>query len=141
MNILISFFVGLMFAFGLGVSGMTQPHKVIGFLNVFGDWDPTLLAVMFGAVVVHFLAYRLVKRFPQPWASKEWHIPTKRELTPQLIYGSIVFGMGWGMAGFCPGPALTTAAAGSTQAIIFVFSMLVGMWLYRKLERKLFPSK
>lgn len=133
-NALVSLIVGTIFGLGLALSGMTQPQKVIGFLDLFGDWDPSLVFVMGGAVVVHLITYRWIRKRPTPLLSTQWHVPTKNEITPQLIMGSILFGVGWGLAGYCPGPALTSLASGSQQTLVFVVSMLVGMLIYKKLE-------
>lgn len=96
-NALASFIVGLIFALGLGVSGMTQPQKVVGFLDLFGQWDPSLIFVMIGAIAVHFLTYRLIRKRNTPLLDTQWHVPTKRELTPSLMIGSVLFGVGWGL--------------------------------------------
>ncbi len=134
-NALSAFAVGVLFALGLGVSGMTQPHKVIGFLDVFGNWDPSLLFVMGGAVGVHWLAYRLILKRPAPLLSPKWHVPNKKEITPALVIGALLFGVGWGLAGYCPGPALTSLATVQTKPIVFVGSMIAGMYLFRLWDR------
>lgn len=138
-NALSAFAVGVLFALGLGVSGMTQPHKVIGFLDVFGNWDPSLLFVMGGAVGVHWLAYRLILKRPAPLLSPKWHVPNKKEITPALVIGALLFGIGWGIAGYCPGPALTSLATVQTKPMVFVGSMIVGMYLFRLWDR-FFPT-
>ncbi|MBY0384092.1 YeeE/YedE family protein [bacterium] len=130
-NSITAFGVGVLFAIGLGLSGMTQPQKVIGFLDLFGDWDPSLLFVMGGAVGVHFFAYRWSLQRTSPLFSLHWHIPNKKEITPSLIFGSLLFGVGWGIAGYCPGPSLTSLVTLSWQPILFVASMISGMYLYR----------
>lgn len=129
----VSFIVGVLFAIGLATSGMTQPQKVIGFLNPW-SWDPSLLFVMLGAVGVHLISYPIVKRRPSPLLDTKWHIPTRKDVTTRLILGSALFGIGWGMAGFCPGPALTSLAAGDVRSILFVGAMILGMLLFRKTE-------
>ena len=138
-NALSSFTVGLLFALGLGISGMTQPQKVIGFLDVFGAWDPSLLFVMGGAVGVHFLTFRWILKRPAPLLSAKWHVPNKKDITFSLVFGAILFGMGWGLAGFCPGPALTSVASLQVKPIYFVLSMIAGMYLYRVFD-KFFPA-
>ncbi|MCO4762768.1 MAG: YeeE/YedE family protein [Myxococcales bacterium] len=122
-----SFVAGLIFAVGLGVSGMTQPHKVVGFLDVIGDWDPSLVFVMLGAIGFNAVALRLITRRDKPLLNAEFFIPSRRDLTPRLVIGSAMFGVGWGMAGYCPGPALVTSSTGATQALIFVAAMIVGI--------------
>jgi uncharacterized membrane protein YedE/YeeE len=134
-NNLVALSVGFLFALGLGISGMTQPSKVIGFLDLFGAWDPSLLFVMVGAISVHSLAYRLIKNRPTPLLSTQWHLPTKKELTPSLVIGAILFGAGWGLAGYCPGPALVSVASLTPSALLFVGSMIVGMIAFKGYAR------
>lgn len=110
---------------------MTKPAKVVAFLDLFGEWDPSLMLVMAGAVGVHFLTYRLIRKRKTPWFSGEWHVPTKKEITPSLIVGSLLFGIGWGLGGFCPGPALVSLASFEVRPLIFVVAMIVGMYLFR----------
>ncbi|MBL7665196.1 MAG: YeeE/YedE family protein [Bacteriovoracaceae bacterium] len=129
----VSFFAGFIFAIGLAISGMTQPQKVIGFLN-FSDWDPSLLFVMVGAICVHMVAYPLVRKRSSPLFDVQWHVPDRKDITSRLILGSALFGLGWGLGGFCPGPGLTTLATGDLRTIIFVGSMIVGMILFKKTE-------
>lgn len=129
----VSFTVGFLFAVGLAISGMTQPQKIIGFLNPW-DWDPSLLFVMMGAVGVHLISYFLVRRKPSPLLDTEWHVPTRKDITTRLILGSALFGIGWGLAGFCPGPALTSLAAGDIRSVLFVGTMIFGMILFKKTE-------
>ncbi len=132
----ISFIVGLIFALGLGLSGMTQPQKVIGFLD-FSAWDPSLLFVMVGAVAVHAITYRLVRRRSSPLLDNEWHVPQRKDITLRLIMGAAIFGIGWGLGGFCPGPAVTALASGEIRAIVFVVMMVIGMLLFIKTEKYL----
>lgn len=139
-NILVAFVVGVLFALGLGISGMTQPQKVIGFLDIFANWDPSLLFVMGGAVGVHWVTYRWIVKRPAPLFSARWHLPQKTDLTYALVIGSLLFGVGWGLAGFCPGPALTSLASLQVKPIYFVLSMIVGMYLFRLFD-KFFPAK
>lgn len=128
---LISFVVGFLFAIGLAIAGMTQPQRVIGFLDPW-NWDPSLLFVMFGALSVHAITYPLVRKKPSPLFDSKWHVPTRKDLSSRLILGSALFGIGWGLGGFCPGPAITSVASGDARALIFVASMLAGMGLYKK---------
>jgi len=118
---------GLLFGVGLGVSGMTRPEKVAGFLDVTGRWDASLAFVMAGAIAVHTLLYRLVRRRPSPIFDEKFHVPTRRDLDGKLLFGAALFGVGWGLGGFCPGPALVSAAAGQGSALLFVAAMLAGM--------------
>lgn len=136
-KIVVSFSVGLIFSIGLGLSGMTQPQKVLGFLDIFGNWDATLIFVMGGAVGLHFITYRLIRKLPTPLLEPQWDIPTNEKITLRLICGSLLFGTGWGLAGYCPGPALTTFATGNSQIVIFLTSMLFGMFLFKLIEKKL----
>lgn len=129
--------VGFIFAIGLGLSGMTQPQKVIGFLDLFGQWDPSLIFVMIGAIVVHFITYKVIRKRNSPLFSSQWHVPTKKEITPALIIGAFIFGVGWALGGFCPGPAITSMASFDKTPFVFVISMLVGMFLFRQLDKKL----
>lgn len=134
---LTSFLVGFLFAIGLGISGMTQPAKIIGFLDVFGAWDPTLIFVMLGAIAVHFVTYKIIRKNKTPLLSNNWHVPTRREITPSLIFGSLLFGVGWALGGYCPGPAVTSLASLQTRPFIFVISMLLGMYIFRLFDKKL----
>lgn len=136
-NGLASLVVGFIFAIGLGISGMTQPQKVVGFLDLFGNWDPSLIFVMVGGIVVHFATYKLIRKRKSPLFSVDWHVPTKREITPALITGALLFGIGWGLGGFCPGPAVTSLASFETKPFIFVLSMVAGMFLFRLVDKKL----
>ena len=123
----LSFFIlGVVFALGLGISGMTQPLKVLAFLDVTGAWDPALLFVMGGAVAVTFMGYRLVLRRPAPVFSTRFGLPTNTAIDQRLLLGGALFGLGWGMAGFCPGPAIVALAGGSADVIVFVIAMFAG---------------
>ncbi len=134
-NAVVSFVVGFIFAIGLGVSGMTQPAKVIGFLDLFGNWDPSLIFVMAGAIAVHFILFKLATKRESPMFSTQWDIPNKKEITPALIVGSMMFGAGWGLGGFCPGPAITSLASFESRPFIFVLSMIAGMFLFRFVDK------
>ena len=136
-NSIASFVVGFIFAIGLGISGMTQPQKVVGFLNLFGGWDPSLIFVMGGAVAVHFITYKLIRNRSSPLLATNWQVPTKNEITPALILGAVLFGVGWGLGGFCPGPAMTSLMSFESRPVIFVVSMLVGMLLFKAVDKKL----
>ncbi len=123
---------GVIFALGLGISGMTLPQKVIGFLDV-TNWDPSLAFVMVGAIAVHFIAYQFQKKMDKPRFTEKFEIPTRSDISPQLIGGAILFGAGWGLGGFCPGPALVSLTSLNATVFIFVGSMVVGMLLFHKL--------
>jgi uncharacterized protein len=130
---IVSFIVGVIFAIGLAVSGMTRPEKIINFLNPW-DWDSSLLFVMFGAVGIHLVAYPMVRRRASPILDTKWHVPTRKDLTARLFIGSALFGIGWGLGGFCPGPGVTSLASGDLLAVLFVAAMLVGMILFKQTE-------
>ena len=126
MRTLSFFLLGALFAIGLGISGMTQPLKVLGFLDISGTWDPALLFVMGGAVIVTFLGYRFVGRRSRPLLGPTFDLPSLRAIDPQLLIGASLFGIGWGLAGFCPGPAIVALASGSIDVMIFVGAMFAG---------------
>ena len=130
-----SLLIGLIFAIGLGISGMTNPERIIGFLDIFGDWNPSLIFVMLGALAVHAPLYRMIRKTPAPIFAKTFQVPIRTDITFQLILGSILFGIGWGLIGYCPAPAITAMASLSLKPILFVGAMLVGMMIYRSLER------
>lgn len=136
-NSIAALVVGFVFAIGLGLSGMTQPQKVVGFLNLFGNWDPSLIFVMIGAIVVHFVTFKVIRKRNSPLFSNQWHVPTKKEITPALMTGAFIFGIGWALGGFCPGPAITAMASFEKTPFVFVISMLVGMFLFRLVDKKL----
>lgn len=126
---------GTLFGAGLALGGMTNPARVRGFLDLFGDWDPTLAFVMGGAVVVMAIAWRFQPRMAHPLFAETFALPDRTDLTAKLLGGSALFGIGWGIAGLCPGPAVAALAIGPTSAAIFVLSMLAGMVLVRLTER------
>ena len=130
-----AFVGGFVFAPGLGISGMTDANKVIGFLNLAGDWDPSLAFVMVGAIGVHLAAYRFILARQSPLFTKKFQIPTRRDLNPKLIVGAALFGVGWGLGGFCPGPGLVSLAGFGPSAIVFVVFMLAGMALKKVAHR------
>lgn len=126
-----AFAAGILFGFGLAVSQMVNPAKVLAFLDIAGRWDPSLALVMAGALGVTFLGYRLVQRRPAPIAASTFHMPATRVINGRLLSGAVLFGIGWGLVGFCPGPAVASLAYGLTASIVFVAAMIVGMLLYR----------
>lgn len=124
---------GAIFGLGLVASGMTQPAKVLAFLDVTGRWDPTLALVMGFAVAVHFVLYRVVRRRHAPLLDDRFHVPARRDVDRRLLAGALLFGVGWGLSGQCPGPALTNLATAAPAALIFVAAMVAGMALQRQL--------
>ncbi len=134
---LASLLAGLLFGAGLIVSGMTDPANVRGFLDFGGAFRPSLLFVMGGAVAVHFILFRIITRRRRPVFDDRFHLPTRKDADPRLIVGAALFGVGWGLGGFCPGPALTSAAAGTFVAIVFVAAMTAGMLLEHATTAKL----
>ncbi|MEX0805934.1 MAG: DUF6691 family protein [Candidatus Binatia bacterium] len=124
---LVSFISGFVFALGLGIGGMTQPAKVIGFLDFAGNWDPSLAFVMLGAIGVHSLFYRVIRTGRSPLFSMRFSLPKQTEIDSRLIAGSVIFGLGWGIAGFCPGPALTSLVSGNLGPVIFSAGMIIGI--------------
>ncbi len=139
MRLILNLLLGLLFGLGLIVSGMSNPAKVLNFLDIAaiarGTWDASLAFVMGGALVVTFIGYRLVFRRPQPLLADTFHVPTKTRLDLAIIVGPAIFGIGWGIAGFCPGPAITDLAVGGQPALIFVAAMMVGMAIARLAPR------
>jgi hypothetical protein len=129
-SLLTSFFSGIIFAIGLGISGMTRPVKVIGFLDFLGEWDASLAFVMLGAIVVYFVAYRLTTQMSSPLFAPDFSLPKRGDLDGKLILGAAIFGAGWGLGGFCPGPALTSLASGALPVFIFVIAMGIGMFVH-----------
>jgi uncharacterized protein len=123
----IAFIVGLLFGLGLILSGMTDPGKVQAFLDLAGPWDPSLLLVMGGAILVSLGAFAVARRRTTAFLGGAMHLPTSRAIDQRLIAGSLAFGIGWALAGFCPGPALVSLGAGHWQALVFTLAMLAGM--------------
>jgi uncharacterized membrane protein YedE/YeeE len=124
------FLSGIIFAIGLGVSGMTDANKVIGFLNVAGSWDPALAFVMVGAIGAHLATFKLVTGRPSPLFATKFHLPTNQEINTKLAIGSSLFGIGWGLGGFCPGPGIVSVTSGAPMALSFTGSLIVGMLLF-----------
>lgn len=136
MQILTSLLAGLVFGLGLILSGMADPAKVLGFLDLFGAWDPSLALVMGGAIAVGLPAFALVRRRSVSLLGAPMRLPTARTIDRRLVGGSVLFGIGWGIAGFCPGPALVALGMGLAPAMIFVAAMLVGMGVFELIERR-----
>jgi uncharacterized membrane protein YedE/YeeE len=133
--LLASFASGLLFAVGLGVAGMTKPSKVVGFLDLFGPWDASLAFVMVGAIAVYFTLHRVITKRATPLFDAQFHLPTRRDIDGRLVLGAAIFGIGWALGGFCPGPGLVSASSGSMAALVFVLSMAVGMKVEQKLTQ------
>lgn len=125
-QIFVSFVVGFLFALGLAFAGMTQPHIVIGFLDPM-NWDPTLIFVMIGAISVHSVSFFFLKKRKTPFLASKWHLAPHRKMDKQLVIGSVIFGLGWGLGGYCPGPALASLASGSLAVLGFFLMMILGM--------------
>ena len=136
MRILMALITGLVFGIGLIVAGMTNPAKVLGFLDLAGHWDPSLALVMAGAILVALPAFRVAARRRQSLLGEPMHLPTATRIDRRLVLGSLAFGAGWGLAGFCPGPALASLATGAVQPLIFCAAMLAGMGIFELLERR-----
>ena len=130
-RLLTAWLAGLLFGFGLALSRMSDPRVVLGFLDVAGAFDPTLLFVLAGAVGVTTVAFRLVLRRPRPVLDERFHLPQSRTIDRRLVLGAALFGLGWGLAGYCPGPALVALGGGLREALYFVPAMLLGGWGYR----------
>jgi uncharacterized membrane protein YedE/YeeE len=130
----IEFIVGLLFGWGLLLSGMTDPGKVQGFLDLFGAWDPSLALVMGGAVAFGVFAFAVARKRTTSFLGSDLHMPTRNDIDKPLVIGSLIFGAGWGLAGFCPGPALVSMASGEIKALVFVAAMLVGMLGFKLLD-------
>ena len=137
-----SFFCGILFSVGLGISGMTQPQKVIGFLDVLGEWDLSLAFVMCGAVLSYLvLQLWIQQKVPIPLFGGSFQTSTSKDLDRSLIFGALLFGSGWGIGGYCPGPVITSLGSGSFDAMMFVFSMGIGMLLADKFISPILSSE
>lgn len=128
---IVAFVCGLVFGAGLIISQMSNPAKVIGFLDVTGKWDPSLALVMAGAIAVFGVLYRLALRQGTPLLAPQFTLPEKDRLDAPLMVGALIFGVGWGLGGFCPGPAIVSAAFGDARVWVFLAAMIAGMLLYR----------
>lgn len=133
MRLFSAYLIGIIFGVGISISGMANPAKVLNFFDIAGTWDPSLAFVMGGALVVTFIGYRFVLKRPTPFAANSFQIPTGRAIDARLIGGSALFGIGWGIAGFCPGGALPALGTGVTQVFIFVAALIAGILIARAL--------
>lgn len=136
MSIITSFLAGLVFGLGLIVSGMADPAKVLGFLDLAGAWDPSLAFVMGGAIGVGVVAFFFARKRTVSFLGAEMKMPTARHIDRRLVLGSLTFGVGWGVAGFCPGPGLVAFGMGEVKAAVFVAAMLTGMAIFELIERR-----
>jgi len=127
MSILLNLAAGLIFGLGLVISGMANPAKVLNFLDVAGNWDPSLAFVMLGAIAVTATGFRFVLRRPKPLLEQSFHLPGQSSIDRPLVIGSAIFGLGWGLFGFCPGPAITSLGLAATGTLVFVPMMLIGI--------------
>lgn len=134
---LLSYISGLIFGLGLLISGMANPSKVLAFLDIKGVWDPSLAFVMIGAISVGFFAFSYAKRLPKAMCGEDMRLPSSRKIDKKLIFGSLIFGIGWGLVGFCPGPAIVALSVGKIKAVFFTIAMLIGMLIYEWLQKKL----
>jgi uncharacterized protein len=135
MKLLMALLAGLVFGLGLIVSGMTDPSKVTGFLDLAGAWDPSLALVMGGAIGVGLIAFRMARTRTQALLGGAMQLPTERSIDRRLVLGGLTFGIGWGLAGFCPGPALASLATGGSKPLIFTAAMLLGMVIFEVQDR------
>lgn len=135
-NLIVALTMGVLFGIGLAVSQMINPDKVLGFLDVCGDWDASLALVMAGALTVAFVGFRWVRRQNKPLLDEHFHITHKTELDKPLLTGAALFGIGWGMTGYCPGPAFASIALGNQEALIMVISIYAGFWAAGLLNNK-----
>ncbi len=140
MRLIAFYLIGLLFGIGISISGMANPAKVLNFFDVAGSWDPSLIFVMGGALVVTFVGYRVVLGHGRPLLDSQFHLPAPKALDLRLVGGSAVFGIGWGIAGFCPGGALPALGTGRGEVILFVAAMLAGILLARALSAQLARS-
>lgn len=129
MNIILSTLTGTLFGLGLAISGMIDPAKVLNFLDLAGHWDPTLIFVMGGAVLVTLPAYQLARRRSAPLLTTKFSLPKTNLIDRRLLIGAAIFGIGWGVGGFCPGPAVAALSSGQWPVLAFVLAMVAGMWL------------
>ena len=133
---LMGYIAGLVVGLGLAVSGMTDPARVLGFLDIAGAWDPTLMFVLGGAVVTNFIGYRLVLRRPNPVFGERFQLPTRNDLDGRLIGGAALFGIGWGLSGYCPGPAFASIGGLTLPLLAMLVAMVVGWFLARAIPAR-----
>ena len=136
MKTLMGYIAGLLFGLGLALAGMTDPARVLGFLDLFGAWDPTLMFVLGGAVVTTFIGYRVVLRREQPMLGETFQLPTRQDLDGRLIGGAALFGIGWGLSGYCPGPAIASIAGLTAPLLAMLAAMVAGWFLARAISAR-----
>lgn len=136
MTLITAFIAGLVFGLGLIISGMANPAKVLGFLDLAGTWDPSLALVMAGAIAVGLVAFGVAKRRTVSLLGAKMRLPSASRIDRRLVLGSLLFGVGWGVAGFCPGPALVSLGMGQAKSLVFVLAMLLGMGVFEVIERR-----
>jgi uncharacterized membrane protein YedE/YeeE len=140
MYVFTSLLAGLVFGLGLVLSGMANPAKVLGFLDIAGRWDPSLAFVMAGAIAVGVIAFAVARKRTLSFLGTEMKLPVAKRIDRRLLGGGLLFGVGWGIAGFCPGPGLVALGMGEAKAVVFVLAMLGGMGIFELLERRKTPS-
>ncbi len=133
----VAFIVGFIFALGLGLSGMTQPHIVRGFLDVTGSWDWRLMGVMVGAIAIHAVTFRLILKRNSPLLDSKFHVPSKTVIDAKLVIGAMIFGIGWGWTGICPGPGIVGLASGHPEFYNFIGAMILGMIIFQYIDSKI----
>lgn len=131
-QVVLSFVSGLIFGFGLSLGGMTKPERVISFLDVTGNWNPSLMFVMFGALVIYASLYQVAKRMKKPFLASNFTMPNRTVVDRPLVFGAVLFGAGWGLVGYCPAPAITSLPSLKLAPALFVTSLLLGMWLFQR---------
>ncbi|MFW3614096.1 DUF6691 family protein [Billgrantia antri] len=136
MKTFMGYIAGLLFGLGLALAGMTDPARVLGFLDLFGDWDPTLMFVLGGAVVTTFIGYRVVFRREKPMLGETFQLPTRQDLDGRLIGGAALFGIGWGLSGYCPGPAIASIAGLTAPLFAMLAAMVAGWFLARAIPAR-----
>jgi hypothetical protein len=140
MRVFSALIVGILFGLGLTISGMINPSKIIAFLDILGDWDPSLLVVMASALAVSFVGYRIVLARPKPLFDASFQLPTKTAIDQPLLAGAALFGVGWGLAGLCPGPAITAIGLGAGPIVVFLAALVVGMILHDRVFAAVNPA-
>lgn len=135
MKNIFAFLFGNLFSLGLMISGMSNPEKVLGFLDIFGQWDISLMFVMLGAIAVAFIPFQKAIKSPKTLFNEQIQLPTNTQIDQRLIVGASIFGIGWGIAGICPAPALTLIGLGHFEALYFIVAMLLGMFIYRTFNK------
>ena len=132
-QVLVALVAGTLFGLGLAISQMINPGKVLSFLDVLGPWDPSLALVLLGAVSVAAMIFRYALKQPRPYFADVFQAPSRMDVEPRLVVGGVIFGIGWGLVGWCPGPAISSLTLGHWETWVFLAAMVVGMWIYRLL--------